>query len=133
MNDPKSHAKGLKGWFLRRGYPQWIVREQMDRTFSLPLKHDTQQNKNESGIPLVVTYNPTLGIYLWHCGRALMKNFKKLQNAVPKDVRFALMFQKHILLNSFRQKNNIRLIITLIVMVNVWSIDSVVRFVGYSM
>ena len=30
----------------------------MDRAFRLPLKHDTQQNKIESGIPLVVTYNP---------------------------------------------------------------------------
>ena len=30
----------------------------MDRAFRLPLKHDTQQNKIESGIPLAVTYNP---------------------------------------------------------------------------
>ena len=40
----------------------------MDRTFSLPLKHDTQQNKIESGIPLVVTYNPrfrNLSMTLW--------------------------------------------------------------------
>ena len=68
MNDPKSHAKGLKGWFFRRGYLQWIVREQMDRAFSLPLKYDTQQNKIEGGIPLVVTYNPTfrnLSMTLW--------------------------------------------------------------------
>ena len=59
MNDPKSHAKDLKGWFLRRGYSQRIVKEQMGRAFSLPLKHDAQQNKTESGVPLVVTYNPT--------------------------------------------------------------------------
>ena len=30
----------------------------MDRLFRLPLEHDTQQNKKENGIPLVVTYNP---------------------------------------------------------------------------
>ena len=29
----------------------------MDRALRLPLKHDTQQNKIESGILLVVTYN----------------------------------------------------------------------------
>ena len=36
-----------------------------------------------------------------------MKNFKKLQTVIPKDVRFALMFQKHIFLNPFRQKKTI--------------------------
>ena len=30
----------------------------MDRSFRLLLEHDTQQNKKENGIPLVVTYNP---------------------------------------------------------------------------
>ena len=54
-----------------RGYPQRIVEEQMDRAFSLPLKHDTLQNKTESGIPLVVTYNPTFrNLYM-----TLWKNF----------------------------------------------------------
>ena len=56
--DLKSHVNDLKGWFLRRGYPQRIVEEQMDRAFRLPVKHDTQQNKIESGISLVFTYNP---------------------------------------------------------------------------
>ena len=56
--DLKSHVKDLKWWFPRGDYPQRIVKEQMDRAFRLPLKHDTQQNKIESGIPLVVTYNP---------------------------------------------------------------------------
>ena len=40
----------------------------MDRAFSLPLKHDIQQNKIEGGIPLVVTYNTTfrnLSMTLW--------------------------------------------------------------------
>ena len=51
-------CKGHKGWFLRTGYPQRIVEEQMDRAFRLPVKHDIQQNKIESGVSLVVTYNP---------------------------------------------------------------------------
>ena len=58
IKDVKSHVKALKEWFLRRAYPQRIVEEQMDRAFKLLLKHDTQQNKIERGIPLVVTYNP---------------------------------------------------------------------------
>ena len=41
------------------------------------------------------------------------------QNVIPKDFRFALMLQKQILLNPFRQKDNIRLIITTIVMISV--------------
>ena len=53
----KVPCKGPKGWFLGRGYPQRIVQEQMDRAFRIPLKHDTQQNKVESGILLVFTYN----------------------------------------------------------------------------
>ena len=70
---PKSHAKDLKGWFLRRGYSQRIVKEQMGRAFSLPLKHDAQQNKTESGVPLVVTYNPTFR----NLSRTLWKNFNE--------------------------------------------------------
>ena len=56
--DLKSHVRDLKGWFLRRGYPQRIIEEQVDRAFRLPLENDTQQNKVENGIPLVLTYSP---------------------------------------------------------------------------
>ena len=55
-------------WFLRRGYPQRIVEEQVDRAFRLPLEHDTQENKQENGIPLNVTHNPAfrnLSTILW--------------------------------------------------------------------
>ena len=70
----KSHVKDLKGWFLRRGYPQRIVEEQMDKAFRLPLKHDIQQNKIESGISLVVTYNPAFR----NLSTILRKNFNIL-------------------------------------------------------
>ena len=56
--DLKCHVKEQKGWFLRRGYPQRIVEEQVDRAFRIPLKYDTQQIKMVNGIPLVVTFNP---------------------------------------------------------------------------
>ena len=66
--DLKSHVKDLKGWFLRRGYPQRIVEEQVGRKFRLSLENDTQQNKMENGIPLIVTYNlafSNLTVALW--------------------------------------------------------------------
>ena len=72
--DLKSRVKDLKGWFLRRGYLQRIVEEQVDRAFRLPLKHDTQQNKMENGIPLVVTYNSTFR----NLSTTLRKNFNIL-------------------------------------------------------
>ena len=51
----KSHVNDLKGWFLRRCYPQRIVEEQVDSAFKLPLEHENQQGKTENGIPIVVT------------------------------------------------------------------------------
>ena len=69
-----SHVKDLKGWFLRRHNPQRTVEEQGYWTFGLHLKHDTNQNKIESGIPLVVTYNPTFR----NLSMTLRKNFKIL-------------------------------------------------------
>ena len=69
--DLKCHAKEQKGWFLRRGYPQRIVEEQVDRAFTLPLKYDTQQIKMVNGIPLVVTFNPAFR----NLSTILRKNF----------------------------------------------------------
>ena len=40
--DLKSHVRDLKGWFLRRGYPEQIIEEQVDRAFRLPLENGTQ-------------------------------------------------------------------------------------------
>ena len=72
--DLKSHVKDLKGWFLRRGYPQRIVEEQVGRAFRHALEHDTQQNKMENAIPLVVTYNLAFS----NLPVALRKNFNIL-------------------------------------------------------
>ena len=37
----KSLIEDLKGWFLRKCYPQRVAKEQVDRTFRLPLEHIT--------------------------------------------------------------------------------------------
>ena len=73
-NDLKSHVEDLKGKFLRRCYPQRIVKEQVDRAFRLPLEHDTQQNKYENGISLVIIYTPAFR----NLFTALRKNFNIL-------------------------------------------------------
>ena len=41
--DLKSHVEDLKGWFLRRCYPQQVAKEQVDRALRLPLEQDTQK------------------------------------------------------------------------------------------
>ena len=41
--DLKSHVEDLKGWFLRRCYPQRVAKEQVDRVLRLPLEQDTQK------------------------------------------------------------------------------------------
>ena len=109
MNDPKSHAKDLKGWFLRRGYSQRIVKEQMGRVFSLPLKHDAQQNKTESGVPLVVTYNPTFR----NLSRTLWKNFneKLLKTSKCDSKRFQVCFNvsETYIFESFQTKKQYKI------------------------
>ena len=86
IKDLKSHVKELKGWFLRRGYLQRIAEEQMDGELRLSLKHDTQQNKIESGIPLVVTYNPPFR----NLSTTLQKNF----NILYSDVEVRMVFTR---------------------------------------
>ena len=65
-------------------YPQRIIEEQVDRAFRLPLKHDTQQNKTENGIHLVVTYNPAFR----NLSTTLQKNF----NILYSDADFRTAF-----------------------------------------
>ena len=69
--DLKSHVEDLKGWFLRRRYPQRVAREQVDRVLRLPLEHETQKNKNKNGIPLAITYNSAFT----NVSTTLQKNF----------------------------------------------------------
>ena len=89
----------IKDWFLRRGYPQRIVKEQMDRAFRLPLKHDTQQNKIESGIPLAVTYNPAFN----NLSTTLRENF----NIFYSDLEFRTVFTPSPLI-AYRSPQNLK-------------------------
>ena len=62
-----------------------MVEKQIDRAFRRPLKPDTMQNKIESGIPLVVTYNPAFR----NLSTTLWKNFNILYSDV--EARMVLM------------------------------------------
>ena len=130
----------------------------MDRAFRLPLKHDTLQNKVESGIPLVVTYNPAFR----NLSTTLRKNFNKYlysdvevrtvftpspfvayrssrnlnsflerskvyplkrtmgsSKCGSKRCQVCLNVSETNIFESFQTRNNIALIINLIVMINV--------------
>ena len=129
----------------------------MDRAFRLPLKHDTLQNKVESGIPLVVTCNPAFR----NLSTTLRKNFnilcsdaeiRKIFTPSPfvayrsarifksvlvrskvyplertvgsskcgsKRCQVCLNVSETNIFESFQTRNNIALIINLIVMINV--------------
>ena len=60
--DLKSHVEDLKGWFLRRCYPQQVAKEQVDRALRLPLKRDIQKNKNANDIPLATEFAGQSGV-----------------------------------------------------------------------
>ena len=70
----KPHLRDHKGWFLRRCFTQRIAKEEMDKAFRLSLEHDTQQNKNDNGAPLVITYRPAIR----NLSTAVRKNFNVL-------------------------------------------------------
>ena len=56
----------------------------MDRAFRLPLKDNTQQNKVECGIPLVLTYNPAF--------RNLSTTLLKNSNILYSDAEVRTVF-----------------------------------------
>ena len=97
--DLKSHVRDLKGWFLRRGYPQRIIEEQVDRAFRLPLKNDTQQNKMENGIPSVVTYSPAF--------RKLSITLRKNFNILYSDAEVRTVFTPSPFV-AFRNARNLK-------------------------
>ena len=59
-NDLHSHVKELKSWFSKRGYPEKVIREQVNRALrsEQKVKEKDGQHMNGNCVPLVVTYNP---------------------------------------------------------------------------
>ena len=74
-SDLNSHVKELKSWFCKRGYPDRIISEQVNRALRSQenVKERDGKHMKENGVPLVVTYNP---------------NFKNLRILIRKNLQF---------------------------------------------
>ena len=51
------HVEELKTWFRKRGHPDYLVKEQVEKVLRLT-PSDENNSKKVNGVPLVVTYNP---------------------------------------------------------------------------
>ena len=73
--------KELKNWFRKWGYPEKVIREQVNRALRSEenVKEKDGQHMKENGIQLVVTYN---------------LNYKKLSFLIRKNFQFFMQTQK---------------------------------------
>ena len=73
--DLDSHVKELKNCFSKRGYPEKVIRVQVNRALRSEenVKENIGQRMKGNGVPLVVTYNP---------------NFKNLSFLIRKNLQF---------------------------------------------
>ena len=55
--DLNVHVEDLKTWFRKRGYPDYLIKEQVEKALRLT-PSDENNNKKVNGVPLVLTYNP---------------------------------------------------------------------------
>ena len=55
-NDLNVHVEDLKTWFRKRGYPDYLIKEQVEKALRLT-PSDESNSKKVNGVPLVVTYN----------------------------------------------------------------------------
>ena len=51
------HVEDLKTWFRKRGYPDYLIKEQVEKAIRLT-PSDENNSKEVNGVLLVVTYNP---------------------------------------------------------------------------
>ena len=65
------HVEDLKTWFRKRGYPNNLIKEQVEKALRLTLS-DESNTKKMNGVSLVVTYNPA---------------FKNLFQVIRKNLR----------------------------------------------
>ena len=60
-NDVNVHVEDLKTRFCKRGYPDYLVKEQVEEALRLTPSGENNSEK-VNGVPLVVTYNPAFKI-----------------------------------------------------------------------
>ena len=60
-SDFKEHSLNLRSWFLRRGYPEKVINAEMCKV-RFNSESSRFNNKQEKGVPLVVTFHPHLKV-----------------------------------------------------------------------
>ena len=60
--DLDSNVENLSEWFRKRGYPEQLIKNQVDRALQFASNNSANRSKQEkeTGIPLVTTYHPRL-------------------------------------------------------------------------
>ena len=51
------HVEDLKTWFRKRGYTDYLIKEQVEKVLRFT-PSDENNSQKVNGVPLVVTYNP---------------------------------------------------------------------------
>ena len=55
------HVEDFKTWFRKRGYPDYLIKKQVEKALRLT-PSDENNSQKVNGVPLVVTYNQHLKI-----------------------------------------------------------------------
>ena len=77
------HIEDLKTWFCKRGYSDYLIKEQVEKSLRLT-PSDENNSKKVNSVSLVVTYNPA---------------FKNLFQVIRKNVQ--LLYQTNSLRKCF--------------------------------
>ena len=81
------HVEDFKTWFRKRGYPDYLIKKQVEKALRLT-PSDENNNKKVNGVPLVVTYNPAFKNLFQVIGKNLQllyadKEVKKVFSPAP--------------------------------------------------
>ena len=98
-NDLNVHVEDLKTWFRKRGYPDYLIKEQVEKALRLT-PSDENNNKKVNGVPLVVTYNPAF--------KNLFQVIRKNLQLLYAEAEVKKVSQKPMFFNRFKLRNNIR-------------------------
>ena len=77
-NDLNVGVEDLKIWFRKRGYPDYLIKEQTEKALRFT-PSDENKNKKVSHVSLVVTYNPAL---------------KNLSQVIRKNLRYYMQMNR---------------------------------------
>ena len=88
------HVEDLTTWFRKSGYPDYLIKEQVEKTLRLT-SSDENNSKKVNGLPLVVTYNPVFKnlfqaikkTFSYYMQTKRLKKCLHLPNLFPSEVQ----------------------------------------------